>query len=156
MADRMAILTQGRISQIGTPEEIYRMPLCTSVARFIGETNLIAGVVLESDNPRATIETAAGPLIGRLTNPGWRPAPGTAVQVSIRPEAWHLEQETGDNTISGNIIERSYLGQSIQYWLDTAAGRQQVVEMNPQQMYPPAADKLRLHVRKDDVLVLEC
>ena len=76
--------------------------------------------------------------------------------MSIRPEAWHLEQETGDNTISGNIIERSYLGQSIQYWLDTAAGRQQVVEMNPQQMYPPAADKLRLHVRKDDVLVLEC
>ncbi|MCX6873330.1 MAG: ABC transporter ATP-binding protein [Verrucomicrobia bacterium] len=156
MADRMAILTQGRIAQIGTPEAIYRTPLSASVASFIGETNLIPGVVLDSWNARATIATAVGPLCGRLTDEAWQPAPGAAVQLSIRPEAWRLHPEPGDNTVTGNIIERTYLGQRIQYWIDTAVGRQQVFEMNPQQMYQPGEDQLRLHVRADDVLVLKC
>ena len=48
MADRMAVLTRGQIGQIGTPEEIYRDPRSAYVANFIGETNLIAGEVLET------------------------------------------------------------------------------------------------------------
>jgi len=155
MADRMAILSRGRIEQIGTPEAIYRTPRSASVASFIGETNLIPGTVLESAAQSATIATAAGPLVGRLTDPAWRPQAGAAVQLSIRPEAWHLHEEAGDNAISGRIVERSYLGQRIQYWIDTAAGRQQIVEMNPQQLHSPGETSVRLHVRSDDVLVLE-
>lgn len=155
MADRMAILSHGRIAQIGTPEAIYRTPLSAEVASFIGETNLIPGVLLESRAPSATVDTALGPLRGRLTDPDWQPAPGAAVRLSIRPEAWRLHQDAGDNAVTGRIVERSYLGQRIQYWLDTAAGRQQVVEMNPRQLHPPGAAEVRMHVREEDVLVLQ-
>jgi ABC-type Fe3+/spermidine/putrescine transport system ATPase subunit len=155
MADRLAILSRGRIDQIGTPEAIYRSPLSASVASFIGETNLIPGIVLETGDPGATIATAGGPLSGRLADPAWRPAPGTPVQLSIRPEAWRLHPESGDSMIAGTISERSYLGQRIQYWIDTAAGRQQVVEMNPQQIHRSGEESLRLHVRKEDVVIFQ-
>ena len=155
MADRMAILSNGRIDQIGTPEAIYRTPRSAAVASFIGENNLIPGTVIEVRAHTASIATAAGPLLGLLTDPAWQPQPGAAVQLSIRPEAWHLHEEAGDNAMSGNIVERSYLGQRIQYWIDTAAGRQQVVEMNPQHFHSPGEANLRLHVRPTDVLVLE-
>jgi len=154
MADRMAILSHGRIAQIGTPEAIYRNPRSASVASFIGETNLIPAMLLESDGQSATVATAAGPLRGRLGDPAWRPPAGAAVQVSIRPEAWCLHGQPGDNVIGGTLAARSYLGQRIQYWIDTPAGRQQVVEINPQQIHSPGEGDLRLHVRPEDVLVL--
>jgi iron(III) transport system ATP-binding protein len=155
MADRMAILAHGRISQIGTPEAIYRTPLCADVASFIGETNLIPGVVLEYDKPTATVETAAGILSGRVSDPAWQPTAGTPAQLSIRPEAWRLHPEPGDKAVAGKITGRSYLGQSIQYWIATAAGLQQVVTMNPQHMHQAGEATIHLHVRQDDVVVLE-
>jgi iron(III) transport system ATP-binding protein len=155
MADRMALLSQGRIAQVGTPEAIYRMPRSASVASFMGETNLISGTVLETGPQGAVIQTAAGPLGGRFTDPDFRPAAGAAVRLAIRPEAWRLRPESGDNSVTGKIVERSYLGQRIQYWIETDAGRQQVVELNPHQIRQPGDESVRLHVRHDDVLVLE-
>jgi iron(III) transport system ATP-binding protein len=155
MADRMAILSQGKIDQIGTPEEIYRSPRGAEVAKFIGETNLIEGELVETRDGLVFAKTAAGLLTGRITDPVWTPSPGDAVTVSIRPEAWRLHPETGDNTISGNIEERAYLGQRIQYWISTPAGRLQVVEMNPHVLRPPGPEAVRLHVRHDDVVVLK-
>ena len=155
MADRMAVLTRGKIGQIGTPEQIYRAPLSGDVANFIGETNLIAGEAIETRDGFTMAKTAAGPLVGRVTDPAWSPAPGEAVRLSIRPEAWHLHKAGGDNEVTGNIVERSYLGQRIQYWIDTAAGRQQVVELNPHVIHEPGDEKIVLHSRHDDVVVLK-
>jgi len=128
MADRMAVLSRGKIGQIGTPEEIYRDPRSAYVANFIGETNLIDGRVLETSGRTIRVGTAGGSIIGRLTDPDWTPVPGESVRLSIRPEAWHIGQEPGDNQLAGKIAERAYLGQRIQYWIDTPVGRQQVVE----------------------------
>lgn len=82
-------------------------------------------------------------------------AAGEAVRLSIRPEAWRLHADSGDNPVTGNIVERSYLGQRVQYWVETAAGRQQVVEMNPHVIYWPGDEKIILHARHDDVVVLK-
>ena len=155
MADRMAVLTRGQIGQIGAPEEIYRAPLSAYVANFIGETNLITGEAIETRGGFTLAKTAMGPIVGRLTVPNWSPAPGDALRLSIRPEAWRLQQENGDNAVEGKISARSYLGQRIQYWIETAAGRQQVVEMNPHIIREPSEDRIALHVRHDDVVVLK-
>jgi iron(III) transport system ATP-binding protein len=154
MADRMAILEAGNIGQIGTPEEIYRNPRSAYVANFIGETNLIRGEVVETRDGMATVRSAAGPLVGRISDPDWRPGAGTSVRLSIRPEAWRLHKESGENPVSGKITERSYLGQRIQYWIDTAAGRQQVIEMNPHVIHSPGEETMTLHARPEDVVVL--
>jgi iron(III) transport system ATP-binding protein len=155
MADRMAVLTRGKIGQIGAPEEIYRRPLSAYVANFIGETNLIEGTAIETRGRFTQAETAAGPLVGRLTDPEWTPAPGEALRLSIRPEAWRLHKEHGDNAVTGTIRERSYLGQRIQYWIETRMGRQQVVEMNPHVIHEPGEEKIVLHARHDDVVILK-
>ena len=155
MADRMAVLTRGNIGQIGTPEQIYREPRSAYVANFIGETNLIAGTAIETRDGFTLANTAAGPLVGRITDPDWSPAPGESLRLSIRPEAWRLHKADGDNTVTGTIVDRSYLGQRIQYWIETAAGRQQIVEMNPHLIHEPGETQIILHARHDDVVVLQ-
>jgi ABC-type Fe3+/spermidine/putrescine transport system ATPase subunit len=76
------------------------------------------------------------------------------VRLSIRPEAWRLHKEAGDNPVTGRIAERAYLGQRIQYWVETPIGRQQVVEMNPHIIHEPGEDSIMLHARHDDVVVV--
>jgi iron(III) transport system ATP-binding protein len=153
MADRMAVLSRGRIGQIGSPEEIYRDPRSAYVANFIGETNIVSGELLELRGRMGMVKAAAGPFSGRITDPDWHPQPGEAVRLSIRPEAWCLHKDGGDNPVTGVIGERSYLGQRIQYWIDTPLGRQQVVEMNPHVIHQPG-DDIMLHARHEDVVVL--
>jgi iron(III) transport system ATP-binding protein len=157
MADRMAILERGTLRQVGTPEDIYRRPVDASVAGFIGETNFIEGTLTEIRDGFAQVTTAAGPFIGRITDDAWSPTAGTSVLVSVRPEAWRLiaaaDEATG-NRIAGKIRERSYLGQRIQYWLESPVGRQQVVEMNPREIHQPGEALVRLQARREDVVVL--
>jgi iron(III) transport system ATP-binding protein len=155
MADRIAVLSSGKIDQIGTPEEIYRDPRSARVACFIGDTNILNGEVLEVRSGFALVSTAGGAIAGRITIPDWSPAAGTPVLLSIRPEAWRLHESGGDNRITGRIVDRAYLGQRIQYWVETAAGRQQVVEMNPHQIRQTGGESVILHARHDDVVVLE-
>jgi iron(III) transport system ATP-binding protein len=154
MADRMAVLSRGKIGQIGTPEDVYRHPQSAYVANFIGETNIISGEVLETNGGFTLVNTPAGPIAGRITDPEWAPLAGESVRLSIRPEAWRLHMDSGDNPVSGTIVERAYLGQRIQYWIETPIGRQQVVEMNPQVIHGPG-DAAKLHARHDDVVVLK-
>jgi len=153
MADRMAVLSRGRIGQVGPPEEIYRNPTSAYVAGFIGETNLVPGELAGSPGESTGVKTAAGTIRGRVTDPAWQPAAGEAVRLSIRPEAWRLHLRDGDNPVSGKVTERTYLGQRIQYWIETALGRQQVVEMNPHVIHETGEEVL-LHARQDDVVVL--
>ena len=155
MADRMAVLTRGNIGQIGTPEQIYRAPRSAYVANFIGETNLIAGTAIETRDGFTLANTAAGPLVGRITDPDWSPEPGSSLRLSIRPEAWRLQKMDGDNTVVGKIVDRSYLGQRIQYWVETPLGKQQVVEMNPHKIQEPGDTQMILHARHDDVVILQ-
>jgi len=155
MADRMAVLINGKIGQVGTPEEIYRQSHSSYVANFIGETNIIEGTVSQVRDRFALVNTKAGPLAGRITDPGWTPALGEEVKVSIRPEAWQLQAPVSQNTLQGTIAERDYLGQRIQYWVETAAGRQQVVEMNPHLLREPGPETVVLHSRHDDAMVLK-
>ena len=154
MADRMAVLTRGKIGQIGTPEEIYRNPRSAYVAGFIGETNIVGGELIETRQGFALVKTAVGRLVGRITDPDWQPAAGEPVRLSIRPEAWRLHKQGDDNAVRGKVTERAYLGQRIQYWIETPLGRQQVVEMNPHILHEPGDAELTLQARHDDVVVV--
>ena len=155
MADRMAVLNRGRIEQLGTAEEVYRNPHTAFVSGFIGETNLLKGRVVEVRAEFAMVETPAGPLVGRVTKPDWQPTGGEEVIISIRPEAWRVEADSSENGVMGKIIERSYLGQRIQYVVETAAGPQQVVELNPLVVRDPGETPVKLTARHGDVAVLQ-
>lgn len=79
-ADRIAVMKDGRLVQVGTPQELYRLPTNAFVAEFMGPTNLIGGEVVASKEGRAHIATGLGEIVAAAG-----PASG-AVTVSIRPE----------------------------------------------------------------------
>jgi iron(III) transport system ATP-binding protein len=152
MADRMAVLGTGVLAQVGTPGEIYREPRSAYVANFIGETNLVAGSVAEVGEGRVVAHTATGLLAGRITDQAWVPSLNESLMASIRPEAWAIVDEGG--LVEGKIRERTYLGQRVQYWIETPLGPQQVVELNPHRLREPGAT-VQLHAREEDVVILK-
>ena len=132
MADRMAVLHRGRLAQVGTPEEIYRRPDNAHVARFIGETNLVAGRATSVGPDGAEVATAAGALRATFGAAGWRPAPGEAVQVSVRPEGWAVTEPSAPGAFRGAIADQVYLGQRAQLTVRTALGEIHVLRLNPE------------------------
>jgi ABC-type Fe3+/spermidine/putrescine transport system ATPase subunit len=122
------------------------------VAGFIGETNLIEGEVMEIHEGFCSVKANGTMLVGKITVPGWQAKAGEAATVSIRPESWRLHKSGGENEIFGTITARSYLGQRIEYLVETPIGRQQVVEMNPHLIHE-TGDEVVLHASHGDVVV---
>ncbi|MBI4642046.1 MAG: ABC transporter ATP-binding protein, partial [Candidatus Tectomicrobia bacterium] len=120
MADRMAVMDYGKIIQVGTPREVYRNPKNRFIADFIGETNLLSGMVAEINREKGfmMIETPYGRvqsnhMLDELSK-------GTEVYCSIRPESFSLAQSYENdflNRLKAVIEGVTYLGEIEQYRL---------------------------------------
>ncbi len=115
LSDRIAVMEQGRIVQLGTPEEIYRRPATRFVAGFIGESNLFRGRVAGSGH--AALEGGA-----RVPLPSGAPPEGSEVGLMLRPErpkpvvdAKGPAGERLDSVFSGEVVETVYLGETVKY-----------------------------------------
>src|SRR5690606_8700165 len=84
LSDRMAIMEDSRIRQIGTPTEIYERPTSSFVANFIGVSNLLDAVVAGRSDGTITLTRQDGTTMQAVDSEEW--AEGTAVKVAIRPE----------------------------------------------------------------------
>ena len=106
MSDRVAVMFDGRIEQIGAPDLIYTRPATRRVAEFIGSPriNMLDGVV----GPRMSVEAANAAFKVDVDLPA-----GTAVTLGIRPEALHLVDQLGPGVISGRIERLEYLGSDV-------------------------------------------
>jgi len=103
LADRVAVLRDGKIAQHTTPQELYTRPLDDRLARFVGEANVIAGV-LEG----ASVQTQLGELPA-LWHGEVLPTP-CAVSVLIRPEQIDLRPADSDTGLAGRIARTGYHG----------------------------------------------
>lgn len=162
MADRIAVLEHGRIIQVGTPEEIYRNPVNSHIANFVGKTNLLEAevtrLVWEDDSEHLSVRVAcpAGRFEGRITCRNWKPHEGEKVLVSIRPEAFHpYHGGVPINRLNGHVEGRTYLGGTVQYSI-RGEGEQlwHVTELNPYQMRAEQ-DPVILSVAPEDVVILK-
>ena len=127
MSDRMAVMSNGRVQQVGAPAEIYRRPANRFVAEFIGDTNLIP----------ATVECAEGGTVhcagagGRFTLPavaGTRA--GDTVTLALRPENIRLSALSGtlrNGSLEGRIVDRIFLGTDTAYHVAVGDGLELVV-----------------------------
>lgn len=143
MADRMAVLENGGISQMGTPGELYKYPANCFTASFLGEVNLIDGVV----TAMGTVETCYGVFSG--VNTAERTA-GAAVKLVIRPEVIAIEPEfecawQQQMELTGG----SYLGEFAGWRFGALA----VNEIAPN--VRPLGSICRLGVRAKDIVVLD-
>jgi len=108
-ADRIGVMNEGKIEQIGTPEEVYYKPRTKFVAQFLGRTNLFHGNVSQKDE----IETTIGPIKLNCIADG-------NVTCSIRPEHLTIEKTNGSSSESesGIIVAREFKGHDITYQVD--------------------------------------
>ncbi len=150
MADRMAVMDEGEIVQVGEPDVIYRQPVSSYVAGFIGETNLIKGTMAEG----GVVETPTAKLSGKVSVGNWSPAIGAELVLSMRPEALEIVSPEGAN-LKGKIVERIYLGSIIQYSVQLGDGQVvQVTEQNPQLIREPGDREIGLAISQNDITLL--
>jgi spermidine/putrescine transport system ATP-binding protein len=108
MSDRIAVMRQGVLEQIGTPADVYERPATPFVAYFVGENNALPGVAAAADGELAALDVPAGRLWGR--NPA-RLVPGTRALLFIRPERVTIGDTDGaENRLQGRLQEVYYEG----------------------------------------------
>ncbi|MEO0984449.1 MAG: ABC transporter ATP-binding protein [Cyanobacteria bacterium J06639_14] len=112
LSDRIAVMRDGTVEQIGTPSEIYDFPQTPFVADFIGDTNLLQGTVDSAANRVLRVETQGG-LTVLAKRSQQIPVDTKHVVISIRPEKIHLSQDAPHNQgncYSGYVKHMMYLG----------------------------------------------
>lgn len=115
MADLVAVMNQGRVEQLGTPEEVFERPATRFVATFVGRAARLAAEVAGPGLLRAggaTLRAAEGPAAGR-------------VEIFLRPH--HVrplaDGMAAENVLEGRVLRRTYTGDLVSLELETEAGR---------------------------------
>ncbi|MDA1044013.1 MAG: ABC transporter ATP-binding protein [Verrucomicrobia bacterium] len=111
MSDRIAVMSEGRIRQIGTPDDIYERPVDRFVAEFMGESNILSARVLSSAKGRTVVEVEGL----RLALVGSHD-PGAVLELMIRPEKIGLRLASlKDGAPRGQVVDLQYFGASVHY-----------------------------------------
>jgi spermidine/putrescine transport system ATP-binding protein len=125
MSDRIAVMSQGRIEQVDTPDRLYAAPATAFVATFVGENNLVRGRITRAENGLALADTPLGPL--RAANPHGLEA-GAEAMLFVRPERLQLGAASGvDNRLAGTIGRRALEGPYLHLAVATTAGTELLV-----------------------------
>jgi len=127
MASRIAVMSHGRVLQVGTPKEIYECPINRFVADFIGNINLFDGQLSVDEQDRCEITTRQG--IMHIAH-GIGGAIGMPLTVAVRPEKIYIAKTRPDvsvNLFSGKVREIAYFGSYTSFVVETASGRTVVI-----------------------------
>jgi spermidine/putrescine transport system ATP-binding protein len=136
MSDRIVLMRQGGVAQIGSPRSLYDRPTSRYVADFVGETNLLSGTVVESVGDVVTLKVGDAMLRG-LTDSAL--APGTDAWLAVRPEVVSLLEGSPParwNAASGTVRETVYVGATVRVHVALPCGRQLVANL-PSDRSPP-------------------
>ena len=133
MSDRIAVMNEGRVEQIGSPTDIYHSPKSVFVANFIGVANLLPGVMGQVNGSHATI-TVAGNRPIYVPSGEWRFKPGTPATVMIRPERLRLanQEPMGETGIQVKVRHAVFQGPVIRCSLNALDGTEIVAHVGPE------------------------
>ncbi|MEU3277148.1 ABC transporter ATP-binding protein [Streptomyces antibioticus] len=116
MSDRVAVMSEGRVEQCGTPEDVYEHPASRFVASFMGTSNLVDGTYRDG---KVVLEQGTTLPVGHREGIG----EGSSVSVSVRPEKiWLSDFEPGMSVLRGVIRETVYCGATTTYLIEVAPG----------------------------------
>jgi spermidine/putrescine transport system ATP-binding protein len=121
MSDRIAVMSQGRVDQVGTPKEIYEEPATAYVADFLGVSNLMDAEALGAQGDACRVRLGEFELIAGQGEPG---TAGPA-KITIRPERVDIEEQrrAGDNRVPAIVERVVYVGSTLQIILHLASGQ---------------------------------
>lgn len=144
VAHRMGAMNRGRLMQVATPAEIYERPNSRWVADFIGDVNLLEGVVAGIEPGTVLIDSAANRRLRLSADAAAKP--GQGVWVALRPEKLRLATQapaTPENCLAGRVTDTAYLGDMSIYRVrlnDGADIKVSVVNQSPPNTGPIQAD----------------
>ncbi|HEY5738165.1 MAG TPA: ABC transporter ATP-binding protein [Gammaproteobacteria bacterium] len=121
MSDRIAVMRDGLILQVGSPGEIYDRPARRFVADFIGDINILSGRLLQRQGDRARIRLAAG-YEGDAGLPADSGGLGDEIHVAIRPEQLSFVDDPSGAHLAGSIRQVSYFGSGFDFEIELADG----------------------------------
>ncbi len=128
MSDRIAVMSEGQVLQLGTAAEIYESPLSRFVADFIGETNFLDGELETVRDGLATVlvdgtlRLSAGSAASDLRR-------GQPIILTVRPEKISLHSRQLDGAVAGQIEELVYIGTDTRYQVRVSEGSRLVVRV---------------------------
>jgi len=136
VCDRIAVMNEGRLEQVGTARELYRSPANEFVADFIGTSNFLTGEVRNGAVDLGFLEV---PYSGAVE--------GSRATVTIRPEAFGL----GDGPLRATVVDRAYLGDTVQARAELPDGQEVTVSLDelppePGESAVLSIDESRVHV----------
>jgi iron(III) transport system ATP-binding protein len=152
IADRIAVMREGKILQVGPPREVYRRPSCREVATFVGATNLVRGKVARVDGNATVVESAIGTWTAVATD-SFRPGAGAAVWISLRPESFRMSSASGPNRVEGQREKCLFLGELGEHWIRVGDELLCVYELSRGQT-ASEGERVALEVEPSDVVLL--
>jgi spermidine/putrescine ABC transporter ATP-binding subunit len=163
MSDRLAIMNNGRIEQVGEPADIYENPVNNFVARFLGEANLLPGTVEPGARGCGNLRLASGAtLAGRLQASGSTTG-NTPASLFVRPERVLLQSMDGElpndstwNHLPGRVIRTSFLGNILRHDVEIAPGLSMTIDQQNLGAFdlPAVGDTVRVAWRVQDAVLL--
>jgi putrescine transport system ATP-binding protein len=130
MADRLAVMNDGRIIQTGTPDEVYESPSCRFAAEFIGSTNLFKGVLQSDESRLFNCVDLDVPL--QVHNP-MNARVSLEAHISLRPERVTMSFQPADqefNRAVGKVEQYAYMGSYTLYYIRLGSGRLMAVDVS--------------------------
>ncbi len=127
LSDKIVVMNQGRVEQIGSPPAIYRRPKTAFVADFIGRTNFVEGTVRGVNGDSVAVE-----ILGKTLTTAKPDSPlseGQTVKLVVRPEAVQVVEEGGQ--YQGVVSWSSYHGNAVEYEVEVAGQQMTVVNTDP-------------------------
>jgi spermidine/putrescine transport system ATP-binding protein len=127
ISDRIAVMNNGRIEQLGRPEDVYERPATVFVAEFLGASNLLEGTYRGIDSGWGQVDLANGVKIRIPVDQDLRA--GESIRVGVRPEKIHVlpvgtEPSATQNMVPATLRSAVFAGVSFQYFFQTSEGRE--------------------------------
>ncbi len=149
LSDRVAVMRNGVIEQIGAPREIYDRPRNAFVASFLGASNFIDGVVVAREAASIVVETPGT----RISVPGDKAA-GERVRIAVRPERLRMAR-TDAHGLPATIRDIVYRGPVTHFYLDSASGPLLAYQQNARAGDWTIGDEVRCAWDADSAVVLD-
>ena len=137
MADRVVIMSRGKVEQIGTPQEIYNTPRTRFVADFLGSSNIFSGKVRQTAAGEIEIDTPVGVLRQSVADRATAPPPGTTASITVLDARTHLSltrPSAETNAIAVRLVGEEFFGATATLYLETNDGQEIRVQKSHEEL----------------------
>ena len=123
VSDKIIVMNEAKISQEGSPQQLYEEPENVFVSDFIGDANQVNAKILKTQNSEAEVDIG-----GNILKLPFNGSLSTEVTVAIRPQSIQLNQTQKKQGLSAKIIKSSYLGDHFEYTIESPSGELFVID----------------------------